>query len=292
MKNNVEINIDKNAGFCFGVVAAIHRAEEELLNTNKLYCLGDIVHNNVEVERLSKKGLSVITYSDFEQLSDAKVFIRAHGEPPSTYQKAKEKKIDLIDATCPIVLHLQQRIKKGYEEMKNINGQGVIFGKKGHAEVIGLQGQTDNSAIVISSINEIDNIDITRPIRLYSQTTKSKEAYQDLIKLMDKKCKDALNENFIAYNTICNRVSNRAAELVEFANSVDIVIFVSGKNSSNGKYLYEHCKKVKNNTLFISDENDLKVEMFEDVKKIGITGATSTPMWLMEKIAEWLKKNI
>ena len=145
MKNNVEIKIDKNAGFCFGVVAAIHRAEEELLNTNKLYCLGDIVHNNMEVERLSKKGLSVITYSEFEQLSDAKVFIRAHGEPPSTYQKAKERKIELIDATCPIVLHLQQRIKKGYEEMKNVDGQVVIFGKKGHAEVIGLQGQTFTS---------------------------------------------------------------------------------------------------------------------------------------------------
>lgn len=292
MKNNVEIKIDKNAGFCFGVVAAIHRAEEELLNTNKLYCLGDIVHNNMEVERLSKKGLSVITYSEFEQLSDAKVFIRAHGEPPSTYQKAKERKIELIDATCSIVLHLQQRIKKGYEEMKNVDGQVVIFGKKGHAEVIGLQGQTDNSAIVISSINEVDCIDITKPIRLYSQTTKSKEAYQELIELVDKKCKDVSNENFVAYNTICNRVSNRAKELVDFTNSVDIVIFVSGKNSSNGKYLYEYCKKVKSNTLFISDENDLKVGMFEDVNKIGITGATSTPMWLMEKIAEWLKENI
>lgn len=292
MNGDIEIKIDQNAGFCFGVVAAIHRAEQELLSTNKLYCLGDIVHNNVEVERLSKKGLSVITYSDFEQLSDAKVFIRAHGEPPSTYRKAKERKIELIDATCPIVLHLQQRIKKGYEEMKDIDGQVVIFGKKGHAEVVGLQGQTDNSAIVISSLNEIESIDINRPIRLYSQTTKSKETYQELIELLEKKCKEVGNENFIAYNTICNRVSNRAKELVDFANSVDIVLFVSGTNSSNGKYLYEYCKKVKDNTLFISDERELKTEMFKDIHKIGITGATSTPMWLMEKIAQWLHENI
>lgn len=292
MKGEIEIKIDQNAGFCFGVVAAIHRAEQELLNTNKLYCLGDIVHNNVEVERLSKKGLSVITYSEFEQLSDAKVFIRAHGEPPSTYQKAEERKIELIDATCPIVLHLQQRIKKGYEEMKGINGQIVIFGKKGHAEVVGLQGQTDNSAIVVSSLNEIESIDINRPIRLYSQTTKSKETYQELIELLEKRCKKVGNENFIAYNTICNRVSNRAKELVDFANSVDIVVFVSGTNSSNGKYLYEYCKKVKDNTLFISDENELKIEMFKDIHKIGITGATSTPMWLMEKISQWLHENI
>ena len=292
MKGEIEIKIDQNAGFCFGVVAAIHRAEQELLNTNKLYCLGDIVHNNVEVERLSKKGLSVITYSEFEQLSDAKVFIRAHGEPPLTYQKAEERKIELIDATCPIVLHLQQRIKKGYEEMKGINGQIVIFGKKGHAEVVGLQGQTDNSAIVVSSLNEIESIDINRPIRLYSQTTKSKETYQELIELLEKRCKEVGNENFIAYNTICNRVSNRAKELVDFANSVDIVVFVSGTNSSNGKYLYEYCKKVKDNTLFISDENELKIEMFKDIHKIGITGATSTPMWLMEKISQWLHENI
>ena len=292
MEGKIEIKIDQNAGFCFGVVAAIHRAEQELLNTNKLYCLGDIVHNNVEVERLSKKGLSVITYSDFEQLSDAKVFIRAHGEPPSTYQKANERKIKLIDATCPIVLHLQQRIKNGYEEMKNIDGQEVIFGKKGHAEVVGLQGQTDNSAIVISSLNEIESIDINKPIRLYSQTTKSKETYQELIELLEKRCNGVGNKNFIAYNTICNRVSNRATELVDFANSVDIVVFVSGTNSSNGKYLYEYCKKVKNNTLFISNESELEIEMFKDIHKIGITGATSTPMWLMEKIAKWLHENI
>lgn len=292
MKGDIEIKIDQNAGFCFGVVAAIHRAEQELLSTNKLYCLGDIVHNNVEVERLSKKGLSVITYSDFEQLSDAKVFIRAHGEPPSTYRKAKERKIELIDATCPIVLHLQQRIKNGYEEMKDIDGQVVIFGKKGHAEVVGLQGQTDNSAIVISSLNEIESVDINKPIRLYSQTTKSKETYQELIELLEKRCKEVGNENFIVYNTICNRVSNRAKELVDFANSVDIVLFVSGTNSSNGKYLYEYCKKVKDNTLFISDERELKTDMFKDVHKIGITGATSTPMWLMEKIAQWLHENI
>lgn len=292
MKKNIEIKIDQNAGFCFGVVAAIHRAEQELLKTNKLYCLGDIVHNNVEVERLAQKGLSVITYSDFDKLSEAKVLIRAHGEPPTTYEKAQKHNITLIDATCPIVLHLQQRIKKGYEEMKSLNGQVVIFGKKGHAEVIGLQGQTENSAIVISSIDEMYCIDINRPIRLYSQTTKSKESYQELIEQLSKKCSEIGNDNFIAYNTICNRVANRASELIEFAKSVDIIIFVSGTNSSNGKYLYECCKKVKNNTLFISDEKELKVEMFENINKIGITGATSTPMWLMEKIEEWLHQNV
>jgi 4-hydroxy-3-methylbut-2-enyl diphosphate reductase len=292
MRESVEIKIDENAGFCFGVVAAIHRAEQELVKTNKLYCLGDIVHNNEEVERLSQKGLAVITYSDFEKLSDAKVFIRAHGEPPSTYKMAQERNIELIDATCPIVLHLQQRIRKGYEEMKNTDGQVVIFGKKGHAEVIGLQGQTENSAIVISSIGEIDSIDVKRPIRLYSQTTKSKETYQELIELLKQRCEDVGNIDFIAHNTICNRVSNRAKELVDFANSVDIVVFVSGTNSSNGKYLYDYCKKVKSNTLFVSTESELTVDMFDGIKRIGITGATSTPMWLMKKVEAWLQKNL
>ena len=288
--SKTRIEIDGDSGFCFGVVNAIEKAEQELATSNHLYCLGDIVHNSDEVDRLSTAGLEVIEHEDLPSLKNTKLLFRAHGEPPSVYEMARSNQVEVIDATCPVVLALQKRIRKAYQERMGV--QIVIYGKKGHAEVIGLQGQTENSAIVISSIDEMDCIDINRPIRLYSQTTKSKESYQELIEQLSKKCSEIGNDNFIAYNTICNRVANRASELIEFAKSVDIIIFVSGTNSSNGKYLYECCKKVKNNTLFISDEKELKVEMFENINKIGITGATSTPMWLMEKIEEWLHQNV
>lgn len=287
----MQIKIDDKAGFCFGVVKAIGTAEEQLSHNETLYCLGDIVHNNAEVHRLNEKGLQVIDHGQLPRLQGKKVLIRAHGEPPATYKEAKRLGIRLIDATCPIVLALQQRIRKGYDEMRALKpvGQVIIFGKPGHAEVIGLCGQTDNTAIVVSSPDDLGGIDFSRPMRLYSQTTKSREDFSLLIKNIETKISQTIGEvpdsHFIAYNTICNRVANRAAELVEFAHSVDVVLFVSGKGSSNGHYLYEYCKKVQPHTRLISDVDELQTTWFDQVERVGITGATSTPRWLMEAVA-------
>ena len=288
----MKITIDDNAGFCFGVVKAIGTAEEHLAHSPVLYCLGDIVHNNAEVLRLNQKGLQVIDHQQLPQLGGQKVLIRAHGEPPSTYQTAHNLGIELIDATCPIVLALQQKIRKGYEEMNQTSpkGQVVIFGKPGHAEVIGLCGQTDNQAVVASSPDDLDGIDFTRPIRLYSQTTKSKEDYQRLIANVQQRIAESCQERpadfFVAHNTICNRVANRAVQLEDFAKQMDIIIFVSGKGSSNGHYLFEYCQNVHPNTHLVSDVDELDRSWFADVEKVGITGATSTPRWLMDAVAQ------
>lgn len=289
------IKIDDNAGFCFGVVKAIGAAEEELAHTGSLYCLGDIVHNTAEVSRLSQKGLRVIDHSQLPQLQGQRVLIRAHGEPPSTYHTARELNISLIDATCPIVLALQQRIRKGYEEMSRLHptGQVVIFGRPGHAEVVGLCGQTDGNALVLSSPDEATLVDIHRPIRLYSQTTKNREEYQLLIENLRHRIADsglqAADDHFVAYDTICNRVSNRAAQLGQFARSVDRVLFVSGRGSSNGHYLYEYCKAVQPNTQLVYAPEDVDIDWIGEATTIGITGATSTPRWLMEAVAERIK---
>lgn len=288
----MEVVVDANAGFCSGVVAAIAAAESHLDSSQRLYCLGDIVHNNEEVERLSAKGLEVITHEHLSQLHDTKVLIRAHGEPPATYKLATRNNIQLIDATCPIVLALQKKIRKGYEEMKLIGGQVVIFGKKGHAEVIGLNGQTDNTALIISDMSDAEQIDYSRPLRMYSQTTQNKELYTQLIELVKSRCDERNNLDISFFNTICGSVSNRVKELTDFAASVDIVVFVSGRNSSNGKYLYEHCKQVKNSALFISSVGELHPDYFKGVKLAGVTGATSTPRWLMDKVALWLNQNV
>ena len=293
----MRIKIDDNAGFCFGVVRAIETAEKQLEQEGTLCCLGDIVHNNAEVQRLKEKGLRVVDSLD---TGEKKVLIRAHGEPPSTYARAKALGIELIDATCPIVLALQQKIRKGYEEMRATTPQGqvVIFGKPGHAEVIGLCGQTDNTAIVVSHPDDLSAIDFSRPIRLYSQTTKSKEEYRRLIDNIHShihtfthwrhKGADLSSHNFIAHDTICNRVANRATQLEAFARSVDAVIFVSGKGSSNGHYLYEYCKGVQPRTFMITDEEELAGVDLTGVQTVGITGATSTPRWLMESVAHTL----
>ena len=288
----MNVVVDEKAGFCSGVVAAIQMAEKHLHFSEKLYCLGDIVHNNEEVERLANQGLKVITYQQFSQLHDTKVLIRAHGEPPSTYVEAERNNIELVDATCPIVINLQKKIRDGYEEMKIIDGQVVIFGKKGHAEVIGLNGQTGNTAIIISDMDDIEQIDFSKPLRIYSQTTQNEEHYIRLIEEVKRRCATSKNSNVLAFNTICRRVSNRVKELTTFVASVDIVVFVSGGNSSNGKYLYEHCKKVKNNALLVSGVGDLRREDFNGMSKIGITGATCTPRWIMEKVAQWLYENL
>jgi 4-hydroxy-3-methylbut-2-enyl diphosphate reductase len=240
------------------------------------------VHNSAEVERLRNKGLKVIDHGMLPQLRGSKVLIRAHGEPPETYRQAQELGIELVDATCPIVLALQQRIRKGYDEMQQVGGQVVIFGKPGHAEVVGLTGQTDGQAIVVSNPDDLSAIDFARPIRLYSQTTKSREDYGRLIENLRERIPEGAD--FVAYDTVCNRVANRARQLEGFACGVDVLLFVAGRNSSNGHYLYEYCCHVQPHTHFISDPSELDPHWFDDAKVVGITGATSTPRWLMEEV--------
>ena len=294
----MKITIDDNAGFCFGVVNAIGTAEEELKHDGTLYCLGDIVHNSAEVERLRQRGLKVIDHSQLPGLEGQKVLIRAHGEPPSTYEQARRLGIRLVDATCPMVLTLQKRIRKGFEEMSSLTpkGQVVIFGKPGHAEVVGLCGQTDGSAIVVSSPDDMEAIDLGRPIRLYSQTTQSKEEYAQLVRHIEEgitaQCGHLPEGHFVAYDTICSRVANRALQLERFAADNDVLLFVSGKGSSNGHYLYDYCRRVQPNTRLIADVEELQSEWFEGVERVGITGATSTPRWLMEAVAAEVRRKL
>lgn len=281
----MNVVVDRNAGFCFGVVKAISKAEEELAIHRPLLCLGDLVHNNAEVSRLADMGLEVIDHERFRTLADTKVLIRAHGEPPSTYEQASRQNITLVDATCPIVLALQQNIRSGYEEMKRVGGQVVIFGKHGHAEVIGLNGQTENTAVIISDTSDLSGIDFLRPVRLYSQTTQNRDQYRTLADIIAGRM---VSKDFRVFDTVCRRVSNRTAELRNFALSVELLIFVSGANSSNGKYLFEYCRQVQPQTRFISDITQIDHAWFSGVSTVGVTGATSTPRWLMEKVAEEL----
>ena len=277
-----KVEIDSDSGFCFGVVTAIKKAEEELAETGSLYCLGDIVHNSDEVQRLSGKGLKIITHEELEQLKNVKVLLRAHGEPPSTYQMAKRNNIEIIDATCPVVLRLQQRIKKSFDVDEKQRPQIVIYGKKGHAEVNGLVGQTLGQAIVIENTDELDKVDFSRPIALYSQTTKSLTGFQEIIKELG--CRMHPGVKFESFDTICRRVSNRVEKLQRFAENHDLVLFVAGKKSSNGKVLYAHCHEVNPNTRLIANANEIDPEWIGAATSIGICGATSTPRWLMEEV--------
>ncbi len=277
-----KVEIDSDSGFCFGVVTAIKKAEEELAETGSLYCLGDIVHNSDEVQRLSGKGLKIITHEELEQLKNVKVLLRAHGEPPSTYQMAKRNNIEIIDATCPVVLRLQQRIKKSFDVDEEQRPQIVIYGKKGHAEVNGLVGQTLGQAIVIENTDELDKVDFSRPIALYSQTTKSLTGFQEIIKEIG--CRMHPGVKFESFDTICRRVSNRVEKLQRFAENHDLVLFVAGKKSSNGKVLYAHCHEVNPNTRLIANANEIDPEWIGAATSIGICGATSTPRWLMEEV--------
>lgn len=287
------ISIDSNSGFCFGVTRAIKAAESEL-EKGSLYCLGDIVHNGQEVARLEMKGLATIDYDDLRTLpSHSRVLLRAHGEPPSTYWIAQQRGIEIIDATCPVVKKLQDRIRACYESHKNdetLPPQIVIYGKPGHAEVIGLQGQTNNTAIVIESVEQLDRIDFERPIYLFSQTTKSVEGFQALVEKISLCRHDVMSScRFEYHDTICRSVANRVKELQAFARANDIVFFVGGTKSSNAKVLYNHCKEANENTFFVSspDEVDLSKITNPDAK-VGICGATSTPLWLMEAVSERL----
>ncbi len=288
----MNINIDANSGFCFGVVYAIQMAEDELEENGKLYCLGDIVHNNMEVERLKSKGLEIITHDQLKELKDAKVLIRAHGEPPSTYLIAAQNNIELIDASCPVVLKLQNRVRGGFDEVEETGGQLVIFGKEGHAEVNGLVGQTGGKAIVVMTEADLDKIDFTKPIQLFSQTTKSTRGFMNLKKQIEERIIAAGGDaklSFEANDTLCRQVSNREPQLKLFAQNHDVIVFVSGQKSSNGKVLFETCKSENKNSYFISEPSELNPVWFEHAKNVGICGATSTPMWLMESVQENIK---
>jgi len=271
----LKVTIDQDSGFCFGVVYAIDMAEEILAEEGYLYCLGDIVHNDEEVERLKALGLRIIEHAELENLHNEKVLIRAHGEAPDTYRIALENNITLIDASCPVVLKLQNRIKTSYDSDEKI----LIFGKHGHAEVIGLQGQTNNEALVFQDIAELDNVELPQNITLYTQTTKSMEKFYGI--------KDELisrGYNLKANDTICRQVSNRDKDLPKFVSRFDKIVFVSGRKSSNGKVLFEVCRKHNPNTIFISSSSELDKAMFAPNDTIGIAGATSTPMWLMQEV--------
>ena len=289
----MKIEIDSNSGFCFGVVNAIQLAEMELENNDSLFCLGDIVHNSAEVDRLKEKGLRTINHDEFKNLKNCKVLLRAHGEPPETYKIALENNIQLIDASCPVVLKLQKNIKLGFDDILEKGGQVVIYGKEGHAEVNGLVGQTNEKAIVIGGINDLDKIDFTKPINLFSQTTKSIEGFYEIEREIRKRMIDTQGKDdvlLITNDTICRQVSHRQPQLREFVKKHDVVVFVSGKKSSNGKMLFQVCKDENPNTYFVSDESELDKSWFANAKSVGICGATSTPRWLMEKIAESVKK--
>jgi len=289
----MNVIIDPHSGFCFGVVYAIEVAERELKNSKTLYCLGDIVHNNMEVNRLKRLGLVIINHNDLIELHDCKVLIRAHGEPPETYKIALKNNIELIDASCPIVLHLQNVIHQGFQEMQTISGQIVIYGKEGHAEVNGLRGQTNGTAIVIGDENDLNKIDFSCPVRFYSQTTKSVEGFHKIVRIIGEKMKETSPNGMINFewnDSICRQVSNRSEQLREFAAKFDTVIFVSGKKSSNGMILFQVCKEVNPNTYLVSSRLELQKEWFRGLSNIGVCGATSTPMWLMEEIGKGIQQ--
>lgn len=275
------IEIDQYSGFCFGVTRAINKAEEQLANTGHLYCLGDIVHNSNEVERLKQEGLETITHEQLKELHDVNVLLRAHGEPPETYEIARRNNIKIIDATCPVVLKLQQRIKHTYNDEPE-EPQIVIYGKRGHAEVNGLVGQTAGKALVIENIDEIDKIDYSRNVYLYSQTTKSVLELKKIIEAVKEKMQDGAELK--SYDTICRSVANRIPQIREFAKRHDLILFVCGSKSSNGKILFGECLDANPNSHLVSNETEIDPEWLKNKELIGICGATSTPMWLMNSV--------
>ena len=282
------VEIDDKSGFCFGVTAAIRKAEEVLDSEGTLYCLGDIVHNAAEVERLQKKGLVTITHEELEKLRNVKVLLRAHGEPPTTYETARRNNIEIIDATCPVVLQLQKRIKRAWEEGKEHGKQIVIYGKKGHAEVNGLVGQTHGEAIVVQNKEELDRIDPKLPVELYAQTTSSLEGFREMVEILSG---ERGNDDFKWSDTICRQVANRMTGIKEFAAAHEVVIFVCGAKSSNGKVLYNACLEVNPKTYLISSPTELREEWTRDAGSVGICGATSTPAWLMQQTYDKLLQN-
>jgi 4-hydroxy-3-methylbut-2-enyl diphosphate reductase len=285
IKRLMEVTIDPNSGFCFGVKHTIEKADSYLEEFGNLSCLGEIVHNQEEMKRLSQKGLTVIDQSDFEKRRSEKILIRAHGEPPQTYETARKNHIELLDTTCPIVLKLQQKIKDAREKMKWVEGNIVIFGKRSHPEVIGLLGNSDNAAIIIENVSDIEKLDFSKPMHLFAQTTMSNSLYQELADLIKEKY-NAFPDRFKFHKSVCGQVANRVPELEIFAKNHDVIIFVSGEKSSNGKLLFEVCKKENPNSFKVSSVEELKEDWFYQVSSVGISGATSTPNWLMKQISE------
>ena len=277
----MNIEIDNGSGFCFGVTRAINKAEEELAKSPRLYCLGDIVHNGRECDRLQQIGLRTIDHEQFCQLRDAKVLLRAHGEPPQTYERARLNNIEIVDATCPVVLHLQERIKREYDADVDHLKQIVIFGKNGHAEVLGLVGQTEGTAIVIEKPEEVETLDFSRDISLYSQTTKSLDGFHQIISYIETHISE--QATFRYYDTICRQVANRMANLRDFASCHDVVLFVCGRKSSNGRVLYNECRRVNSSCYMIDTASEIDPRWLIGCNTIGICGATSTPKWLMEE---------
>lgn len=284
----IHIEIDSSSGFCFGVTTAIQKAEEELAKGNTLYCLGDIVHNGKEVERLHARGLITINHEQLKQLHDVKVLLRAHGEPPETYETARRNNIEIIDATCPVVLQLQRRIKKQYDA--NPEAQIVIFGKNGHAEVLGLVGQTHSKAIVMEKLEDVRLLDFGRDIYLYSQTTKNLDEFRRIIDYIQSHVSP--DATFRSFDTICRQVANRMPNIASFAARHDIIIFVSGRKSSNGKVLFNTCKSVNPNSYMIEGPGEIDSSWIEGVTSVGICGATSTPKWLMEQCRDSILERI
>lgn len=279
----MRVEIDSESGFCFGVVTAIKKAEEELAKSGRLYCLGDIVHNSNEVDRLRKEGLVTITHADLRELHDVKVLLRAHGEPPETYRIARENNIEIIDATCLVVLQLQRRIKQAFDRSPEKRPLILIYGKRGHAEVNGLVGQTEGEAIVIESVQELEGIDLDRDIELYSQTTKSLPGFREMVEAIRSRKRAG---EFRYYDTICRQVSNRMEHIREFAVSHEVILFVCGEKSSNGKVLYKACRDVNPRTYMVSNEAGIDPEWYRGAASVGICGATSTPRWLMNKVKD------
>ena len=275
----MKVEIDEHSGFCFGVVNAIRKAEQEL-EKGALYCIGDIVHNSLEVERLKAMGLQTIEHDDFARLKNCRVLFRAHGEPPVSYQTAHENGIEIIDASCPVVLNLQERIRKSFEQTRKEGGQIVIYGKRGHAEVVGLVGQTNGEALVVEKEDDIKQIDFSRQVILFSQTTNSLEGFQKIADLLKERGGDLV----VVHDTICRKVANRIPQLRDFAGCHDVVIFVSGQKSSNGKQLFAVCQEINPRSYFVQSVEDLRPEMIAGAETVGISGATSTPRWIMEDI--------
>lgn len=280
----MRVEIDKNSGFCTGVVNAIQKAEKEL-EKGELYCIGDIVHNNLEMERLEAMGLRTIEHAEFGQLSHCRVLFRAHGEPPASYETAEANGIEVIDASCPVVLNLQKKIRNAYESVKEKGGQIVIYGKRGHAEVVGLVGQTNGEALVVENEDDLRQVDFSRPVILFSQTTKNLEGFRGVAELMRK----AGGELVTVHDTICRKVANRIPQLKEFARQHDVIIFVSGEKSSNGKQLFDVCREVNPRTYFVQSVAEIRPEMTGGAESVGISGATSTPVWIMEEIRRKLE---
>ncbi len=284
----LKIEIDNKSGFCHGVVRAVEEAERHLAGGETLSSLGSIVHNETELARLEKRGLKIIDKGSFAELTSGTVLFRAHGEPPESYAIAKEKGINIVDCTCPVVLKLQARVKKAYDELKSDNGQIIIFGKRGHAEVNGLAGQVGGDVTIIQNADELDMIDYTRPLAIFSQTTKDPDEYQEVCRLIKERIEAAGGPvgRFNSYNTICGQVSGRQKGLSEFAGTHDVIVFVSGSESSNGKVLYELCKRVNSRSYKVVSVSQIDKSWFSDGESVGICGATSTPRWQLEEAAD------